>query len=318
MEAGCKKKEWEMKDGIQYEYHWNSTGELLSTRVCINDDYQKQFPPQDGTKKVYCTIETHEVRDVDARKKTLSIDFTITMRWLDSRIKVKFTNEEKERGEVLLGPTAIDKIWSPDLHILNRQSFKFKEEWASLVTTRILTTKTVNHLDGKNKNAYELSIPTVEMKYEVKTAIYCKDWSYAHYPMDHQKCNVSIGSASASSVFTMYNESDNYSCLSNYTAVNFNITTECLDQGKTKESNRVVIKIMMRRLEMAYLLKYYAPCAAIVLVSEIGFLIPVTAIPGRVSLLVTQFLTLINLFIHQMVSFLSTTWRFLGFRLKVD
>ena len=34
----------------------------------------------------------------------------------------------------------------------------------------------------------------------------------------------------------------------------------------------------------------------------IGFIIPVTVIPGRVSLLVTQFLTLINLFIHQMVS----------------
>ena len=52
----------------------------------------------------------------------------------------------------------------------------------------------------------------------------------------------------------------------------------------------------------SFLLKYYAPCAAIVLVSEIGFIIPVTVIPGRVGLLVTQFLTLINIFIHQMVS----------------
>ena len=38
----------------------------------------------------------------------------------------------------------------------------------------------------------------------------------------------------------------------------------------------------------------------IVLVAEIGFIIPASAIPGRVALLVTQFLTLINLFIHQM------------------
>ena len=309
MEAGCKKPKWEIKDGIPYQYHWIQTGELLETGVCIRDDYQKQFPPQDGTKKVYSTIDTHEVRDVDARKKTLSIDFTLTMRWLDSGIKAKFTHEDIERGEVLLGPTAIDKIWSPDLHILNRQSFKLKDEWASLITTRVVTTKTINHLDGKNKNAYELSIPTVEMKYEVKTTIYCNHWSYYDYPMDHQRCNVSIGSASASSVFTMYTESRNYKCQFNYTAVNFNITTECLDQGKSEGSNKVVIEIMMRRLEMSFLLKYYAPCAAIVLVSEIGFLIPVTAIPGRVSLLVTQFLTLINLFIHQMVSIFSIQYQ---------
>ena len=50
-----------------------------------------------------------------------------------------------------------------------------------------------------------------------------------------------------------------------------------------------------------YMMKYYIPTMAVVLVSEIGFVIPLTAIPGRVALLVTQFLTLVNLFIYQMV-----------------
>ena len=146
MEAGCKEKVWEIKDGVPYQFHWNSTGKLLATGVCIGNDYQKDFPPDDGPTRIYTKIDTHEVRDVDARKKTLSIDFTITMRWLDSRIKANFTMEDDKKGEVLLGPTAFDKIWSPDLHILNRQSFKFKDEWASLITTRILTTKAINHL----------------------------------------------------------------------------------------------------------------------------------------------------------------------------
>ena len=302
MEAGCKKKEWEIKDGIPYQYHWSSTGELLATGVCIKDDYQKQFPPDDGTKKVYSTIATHEVRDVDARKKTLSIDFTPILRWLDSRIKGNFTLEDNKSGEVLLGQAAIDKIWSPDLHILNRQSLKIKEEWASLVTTRILTTKLINHLDGKSKNAYELSIPTVDMKYEVKTTVYCKNWGYERYPMDHQICNVSLGSASGSSIFTLHQELSYCNSSNTHKAVNFNITTEYFDQSTTHGSNKVGIKLTMRRLKMSFLLKYYTPCAAIVLVSGIGFIIPVTAIPGRVALLVTQFLTLVNLFIHQMVS----------------
>ena len=45
---------------------------------------------------------------------------------------------------------------------------------------------------------------------------------------------------------------------------------------------------------------------AIVVVSFISFLVPLTAIPGRIALVVTQFLTLTNMFIHQMVSFSMT------------
>ena len=45
-----------------------------------------------------------------------------------------------------------------------------------------------------------------------------------------------------------------------------------------------------------------------VLVSEIGFVVPITAIPGRVALLVTQFLTLVNLFIYQMVNLLIVAY----------
>ena len=66
-------------------------------------------------------------------------------------------------------------------------------------------------------------------------------------------------------------------------------------------NNRVGMEITMQRLTTSFFLKYYIPCVAIVLVSEIGFIIPLTAIPGRVALLVTQFLTLTNIFINSMV-----------------
>ena len=305
MEAGCKKKVWKIKEGVPLQYYWNSTGELLATGVCILDDYQNHFPPEDGTTKVYSTIETQNVRDVDAKKKTLSIDFTLTMRWLDSRIKTGFSHDNNESEEALLGPAAIDKIWSPDLHIMNRQSFKTKEEWASLITTRILKNKAINILEGKNRTKVQLSIPTVEMKYEVKTTVYCMDWKYINYPMDDQECSVMFGSATASSIFTLLNKCGENCGQLNYRAVNFDITIKFLDNKLSNGRNRVGVKILMKRLATSFVYKYYAPCIAIVLVSEIGFIIPATAIPGRVALLVTQFLTLVNLFIHQMVSNLN-------------
>ena len=302
MEAGCKKKKWEINKGVSQKYHWIGTGELLATRVCIMDDYQKHFPPNDETTKVYITIRNDEVRAVNAKSKTLSIDFSLIMRWQDSRIKSHFTDQHKKGGKVLLGPKAVNNIWYPDLRVYNRQSFKPTEEWALLKKAQILITKRKNHMKNKNMRQSELLSPIVEMKYDVKTTVYCKDWSYSQYPMDTQTCNVSIGSLSGESIFTSYVKPRNLSIEKSYMASNFIITVGFFDRYKRNGNNRVGMEITMQRLTTSFFLKYYIPCVAIVLVSEIGFIIPLTAIPGRVALLVTQFLTLVNLFIHQMVS----------------
>ena len=69
IEAGCKEKVWEIKEGVPLQYSWNATGTLLATGVCILNNYKKYFSPEDGSTKVYSTIETQNVRDVDAKKK---------------------------------------------------------------------------------------------------------------------------------------------------------------------------------------------------------------------------------------------------------
>ena len=67
----------------------------------------------------------------------------------------------------------------------------------------------------------------------------------------------------------------------------------------------VGFNLTMKRVQQPYLLKYYLPCIAIVTVTQISFYIPPDAIPGRVALLVTQFLTLTNLFISEQVRNIS-------------
>ena len=63
--------------------------------------------------------------------------------------------------------------------------------------------------------------------------------------------------------------------------------------------------ITLERMFQPFLFQYYLPCMAIVLVSQISFIIPLSSIPGRVALVVTQFLTLTNIFIHSTVSKLN-------------
>ena len=68
------------------------------------------------------------------------------------------------------------------------------------------------------------------------------------------------------------------------------------------ENNGIGFGIELKRIVLPYTLQYYLPCGCIVMVSFISFIVPLSALPGRVGLMVTQFLTLTNIFIHQMVS----------------
>ena len=61
------------------------------------------------------------------------------------------------------------------------------------------------------------------------------------------------------------------------------------------------VEVQLKRPISKYVLQYYLPAITIAMASSVSFIIPLSAIPGRVALVVTLFLTLTNIFIHQMV-----------------
>ena len=63
--------------------------------------------------------------------------------------------------------------------------------------------------------------------------------------------------------------------------------------------------ITIKRRMSKYIFQYYIPSCLIVAAASFNFLIPLSAIPGRVALLVTQFLTLTNIFINLTVNILN-------------
>ena len=144
----------------------------------------------------------------------------------------------------------------------------------------------------------------VEMKYEIKTSIFC-NFDYSEYPMDEQDCNVTIGSGSNEAIFVLDDQNNAYHFKTTYYALNLKMTTTFFDENINDRRNRIGFEIHMKRRMQSFWKKYYVPCIIIVIVSEIGFVVPLTAIPGRAALLVTQFLTLVNLFIYQMVRCIS-------------
>ena len=317
IDAGCKEKQYANQWNLTTQRYerifagWQQSGILLSRGACIPKGYTSLVVPEKGLTKVFSTIENEQVRAVDANEGTVSVDFTLTMRWLDPNIRTNFSIEDVENGGIILDNRYKDLIWKPNIYIFNLRSFKTEDEWLSMNTLALITSNEINDIEN-NKNSTNngstIEIPissktTVEYSVEIKSTVYC-DFDHSRYPMDEQTCNLTMRSRHFGPIFTLYDPENVYHKKHNYISDNFDMSISFFDMNLKTGHNTIGINIRMDREVDEFILKYYIPCIAIVLVSGISFVIPITAIPGRVALLVTQFLTLTNLFMHQMVSIL--------------
>ena len=295
IEAGCRAPKW---SNDEYEsYKWEADGILLANGACVSDKTQKHLVPDPGKTKVVCSFEHVKVRHVDSRRQTMLVDLTLRMKWWDPNIKYKVFDSGIEKKEIILSPTAIEKIWTPDLGIKNLTALKFKDEWISLITSKILLSDESN--TKKHSNTPQNN---VEVTYEVKASVYC-DFDHSKYPMDTQVCNLTLGSSSFGAIFALSNNNNIDPGNATYIASNFLVSTKFFDDLRHNFGNNTIgISFTLTHSTVPYFVKYYIPCNAIVIISMMGFTIPLSAIPGRVALLVTQFLTMTNLFIYEMVS----------------
>ena len=83
--------------------------------------------------------------------------------------------------------------------------------------------------------------------------------------------------------------------------VKFNVLVEKLANNKyfTKETNETFSRsgftLILERSPTPFFMNIYLPTALLTVSSFIGFLIPVEVVPGRMALLVTTFLMLVNI-----------------------
>ena len=273
---------------------WLKVSFWLKDHVSVTQPKAILFRSPEGQK----FIVNHDlVRHVDARKQTILVDLKLTMKWWDPNVKAKPSDYNDNIDEITLNTNAIQKIWTPDLEIQNLTSYKFKEEWISLISSKVLVSD-----QTRNKEKSKNPPPNIEITYGIKASVYCI-FDHSKYPMDKQECNLTIGSNSFGAIFVLNDHNESSRRNSTYVASNFLVSSTFFDDQRHSFGNNTIgIKFIMTHSTVPYLVKYYIPCNAIVIISLMSFMIPLSAIPGRIALLVTQFLTLTNLFIYEMVS----------------
>lgn len=274
-----------------------SNGTLLSKSVCVPFGYLKGEVPDTPT-KVKTTIEINNIREIDDRRMRLTLDFYEEFKWIDNRIK---TNLPKGKPAVL-NNNLMDYIWKPDLWIQNIFDFKLHsvlEPTAGFIIMR------KDACDSKSKNCTDRDTKEIDTlityNLEAQATIYC-NFHFLSYPMDTQYCDfVMDGSYPYPNIVFFSFELGVFGVTNkhaNTDAFAINITFN----HQTNQSG-IQSTIKLERSLLPFVIKYYLPCVAIIVVSLVSFLISVTSIPARVALLVTQFLTLTNVLIAQQVRF---------------
>lgn len=286
------------------------SGKLLSEDICLPSSYQKSTIPSKPTLVNMSLVIPNKngIRNIDDDKMTITIDLNIILYWEDDRILTNFSDDQKKEGRVPIGVEQIKHIWKPDLYIYNTSNVKILNALDPLAGLAILT-KFYWNVDEKDEL---LNGTFVEYYIEAEVTIYC-NFHLHLYPMDEQECELKIGSSNHGRAIAFqlietlwkgiygvgtYHSKDFYVEIYFQESKNTYLGNEYFSDMK-----EVGFKIKLKRCLLSYVFRYYISCGAIVIISQISFLIPPDQVPGRIALLVTTFLILVNIFIGQQVTF---------------
>ena len=277
-----------------------NVNQLLLDNVCIEADYHYSESPNnaddDMTNIYFEFYEGPQVLELIEKKNKITILIHQYIEWEDHDIKARFYSID---DAIKFPHDKLSMIWHPDRSTITEGV----QHWKSLY-------------DSIYSNVGLIFNPSLT-NFQNETTFYAyKDWEvtlscqfeFSLFPFDIQNCYFRQFSDSYNVRFLVSQQSNDEKEWEKE-ALGFDISIATTgtfvdskgeyDRNSTKDCG---LNITLKRMIQPYFYQYFLPTMAIVVVSQISFVIPLTAIPGRVALVVTQFLTLTNIFIHQMVS----------------
>ena len=295
--------------------------QLLREGICLMPHYQANDPPEKSDKKIKVDIDYYEipqVLEIDERKNKIVLDIMQHMEWKDPRIKFNFSGIPNMMLDGVshskFSPAEVSKIWHPNLDSFtyNLQDWKYLYDPFWYQSLGILKCPTLRDCDSNEEDT------TLYANKHWIVTLFCK-FNFSKFPMDTHHCSFRQILGSTSEIVDLFlypqtaklyrNNKPKMHDINqwNYEISDFKISvkpigTLIMQNETVQNANRDFgFDVQLTRIFEPYLYQIYLPCFAIVIVSLISFLIPLTAIPGRVTLIVTIFLTITHIFMKQLV-----------------
>ena len=278
---------------------YHGEDQFLQNNQCLLPNYISGESPKNQENKTFVDFLLKKIRvlEIDERKNMITYMISQYMEWKDPRIKSNFSSMTSKWTK--LSPSGVEKIWHPNLAMYTFNLY----DWQSMY----------------HPHWYEMvgiqECPTLrpcEQKPDASAMFAYKDWratlfcefEFSSFPLDTQVCHFvqSVGSEGVCLLLLpKVPEKWNHKTNGYEVTIKENGTSITHNMDFKNGTCKCGFEVTLSRMIQPYLFQYYFPSIAIVVVSQISFIIPLSAIPGRIGLIVTQFLTLTNIFIHQMV-----------------
>ena len=268
-------------------------GQDITDDICRPKGYLYTQIPSSPL-KINATFVFHGIHEVNDKSMIVSLELTFSIRWTDPRLIGKFLNQSTEPRHGKMGKNGIEKhIWKPNLHI--HRLFKFEaigiehshDVFLYLVEGQAIVTMSMHAI--------------VQVKCQM---------NFKYFPFDTQDCHFTLGTDSGtqeeiqiesqflSKRLTKYSEFD-VEILSHKEE---RIHAKFLDAFNLKHPHQeqkystAGLNIILKRNWRPYMGSYFMPVFLMSLICSISFIISPDMIPGRIALLLTLVLVLINSF----------------------
>ena len=275
-----------------------STQQLLVRNACLMPYYLSNEAPTGFNSKTNVNFDLHEatVLKIDEKTNRITVHMSQDLQWLESRIRANFSQLPPGINFIKLDISNFLQIWHPDLDMYTPNLL----DWESL-------NKKYLFRDIVIMQGIEPDHRTLKGWKDWRATIIC-NFDFASFPFDTQFCSFLQKSDPYSMMHMFYfpqntksleYEADGFQILITHVGTFVELNHSSVLDG----TDGIGFNLTLTRKIKPYLYQYYLPSTAIVVVSQVSFMIPLSAIPGRVALVVTQFLTLTNIFIYQMVRY---------------
>ncbi len=267
--------------------------------ACLPSEYSKfELPEKRAVTVIGITLDILEVLRINDKDYSITFSCYFNVHWKEDRIKLS-----KEFGKEQAGPDQ-NITNNPDIMVPTNIEF-VKDLWVPNIL--IYNLKTYKVIDVLNKLAGLWIYADKSVLYSQATHItFICPMRFDKFPLDKQSCKFTLGSYSyndAKMVFLTQEAGYSGNKRANSIALDYSITISplnpedtILDYGNLGNYSLAGFEMVLHRYVSTYIITYYLPSGLFVVVSWISFLIPMDVIPGRMALLVTLFLVLVNIF----------------------
>ena len=290
--------------------------EFFSDGLCRDTGYELSLPSRSESNTILLNVRQFVVLEIDEKAKRMEVNVRFTMQWHDSRITVlPLASDNNKLKPITISHYNKQKsndvwssIWTPDSIIRYANIRRYTLAQDPFAFLSIISDE---RLDEYNPN----NVTVLQVSRRMKISLIC-DFEFDMFPLDTQNCSVTWLNIGGINTFlklsmVLVDPSGIKQCKEGFQI------EATIKEGKLHNEEGipyVELHFSMHRIWLIYLYQYYLPCASIVFVSHVSFVIPPSSIPGRLGLLATLFLTLTNIFINHLVT-LSKLSIFMGLNL---